>query len=94
MFIALRIIRGLFGLIFGYQLFGIIGLPIAIINATAQNPGVAINRMEIFGWLIVKLITAAIFGGLFFGMRSIIQRLHMKLRGAPHAALSGKWWAL
>lgn len=81
-------------MIFGYQLFGIIGLPITIINATAQNPSVAINRMEIFGWLIVKLITAAIFGGLFFGMRSIIQRLHMKLRGTPHAALSGKWWAL
>lgn len=94
MFIVLRIIRGLFGLIFAYQLFGITGAPIAAMNAVANNPDLVINWTELLGWLIVKILTAFLFGGFFFGMRWIIQRLHTKLRGKPLPALVEKWWAL
>lgn len=94
MFIVLRTIRGLFGLIFAYQLFGIIGTPIAAMNTISNHPDLVINWMEVLGWLTVKVITAILFGGLFFGMRWIIQRLHTKINGVPHPALVGKWWAV
>lgn len=94
MFTVLRIIRGLFGLIFAYQLIGIVSAPIAAMTSIANNPVLAVNWTELLGWLIVKLLAASLFGGLFFGMRWMIQRLHTRLHGAPLPALATKWWAL
>jgi hypothetical protein len=41
--------------------------------------------------LVLKLILLLIFGGLFFGLRLFINKLHTKLQGSPHPALATKW---
>ncbi len=94
MFAVLRVIRALFGLVMAYQLIGIIGLPVSMLNAAASSPDSQFNWGEIIGWLIVKVLTLALFGGAFFGMRMAIQKLHAKLHGEPIGALEKKWWAL
>ncbi len=44
--------------------------------------------------LFFKVIAMALFGCLFFGLRSLTNKLHIKKHGVPHPALGEKKWAL
>ena len=87
MFGLLRVVRGVIGVLFVFLLFGMLPL-----LTWFQNPG-AIGGHHVVQ-LIIKILAAAIFGALFFGMRSLINWLHQRKRGTPHPALAVKKLAL
>lgn len=87
MFVLLRVVRGVIGVLFAFQLFGMLPL-----LTWFQNPG-AIGGHHIVQ-LVIKILAAVILGALFFGMRSFINWLHQKMRGTPHPALAVKKLAL
>lgn len=87
MFVLLRVVRGVIGVLFVFQIFGM--LPVL---TWFQNPE-AIGGHHIVQ-LVIKILAAAIFGALFFGMRSFINWLHQKKHGTPHPALAVKKLAL
>lgn len=87
MFGLLRVVRGIIGVLFVFQLVGM--LPVL---TWLQNPE-AIGGHHVVQ-LVVKILAAAIFGALFFGMRTFINWLHQKKHGAPHPALAVKKLAL
>lgn len=87
MFGLLRVVRGIIGVLFVFQLVGMLPL-----LTWFQNPG-AIGGHHVVQ-LVIKILAAAIFGALFFGMRSFINWLHQKKHGTPHPALAVKKLAL
>jgi len=44
--------------------------------------------------VVLKLAVLVVSGGLFFGLRKLINRLHEKKHGEPHPALAKKAFAL
>lgn len=87
MFGLLRAIRCVIGVLFVFQLVGM--LPVL---TWLQNPE-AIGGHHVVQ-LVIKILAAVIFGALFFGMRSFINWLHQKKHGTPHPALAVKKFAL
>ena len=87
MFGFLRIVRGFFGFLIVLQIFGLVP-----VLTWLQQPSAVTGSM--YGQLLVKVIFLLLFGGLFFGLRSVINRLHLKKHGVPHPTLAEKRWAL
>jgi hypothetical protein len=80
----LRIIRGLFGILFGMQILHL--LPVI----TWINGGVTGGMVAV---AMLKVLLLLLFGALFFGLRALINWLHAQKHGCPHPALV-KTWAL
>lgn len=87
MFGLLRLIRGFCGFLFAMQIFGL--LPVL---TWLQQPDAITGGM--WALVTIKVLALALFGWLFFGLRSIINRLHTKKHGVPHPVLAEKKWAL
>ena len=87
MFGLLRIIRAIAGLLFCLQIIGL--LPVI---TWLQDVSAVDGKMLAF--LGFKVFLALFFGAIFFGMRSLINWLHIKKDGAPHPALASKKFAL
>jgi hypothetical protein len=79
-----RFIRGLCGVVAILQVFGL--LPAV---GWLQNVRAVTGEMWVF--LLIKLIALAVFAGLFFGLRPLVHKLHMRKHGSPHPALASKW---
>ena len=87
MFGLLRFIRGFCGLLFVMQIVGL--LPVL---TWLQQPDAVTDDM--WAQVFIKVLALALFGSLFFGLRSIINRLHIRKHGVPHPALAEKQWSL
>lgn len=87
MFIALRIFRGFAGLIFGLQVLGLLRAVTWLIQ-----PGDVTESMMVF--LIFKLGALILSGIVFFGLRTIINRLHIKKYNKPHPVFETNKWTL
>ncbi len=84
MFALLRFVRGIFGLIAGMQVLGL--LPIF---SWLQDPGAVTGNMMAI--VLIKLLFMGLAFGTFFGSRVLINKLHLKRHGIPHPALEKKW---
>ena len=84
MYLLLRIIRGIVGAIAGWQVIGL--LPVA---GWVQNLGAVTSAM--WAIFVLKLVLLLVFGGLFFALRLLINRLHVRFQGSPHPALVKRW---
>ena len=84
MYSTLRIIRGIVGFIAGWQIVGLLPIIGWLSNLEATNGGM---------WAIalLKALVLLVFGGIFFGLRALINKLHTKQHGIPHPAMTGKW---
>ena len=87
MFVLLRVARGVIGVLFVFQIFGL--LPVL---TWLQNPE-AIGGHHVVQ-LVLKILFALAFVAAFFGMRTLINWLHQKKHGTPHPALAVKKLAL
>jgi hypothetical protein len=84
MFGLLRFIRGLLGLIAAWQVLGL--LPVL---SWLQDPAAVNGNM--MAVLVVKLLVMSLSVGAFFGLRAVINKLHVKRHGIKHPALEKKW---
>jgi len=84
MFGLLRLLRGILGFIAVLQVNGLLPV-LSWLEAPAAVDG---NMIAIF---IVKLFLMAMSFGAFFGLRSLINKLHVKHHGVDHPALVKKW---
>ncbi|MCU7839665.1 MAG: hypothetical protein KZQ94_09830 [Candidatus Thiodiazotropha sp. (ex Troendleina suluensis)] len=84
MYLALRIIRGIFGLIFGMQVIGLLPI-LSLLTNPSEMSG------ELLAVVTVKLIALVISGAIFFYGRTGINALHKILKGEPHPSLAKKW---
>ena len=80
----LRSIRGLCGLVFGLQILHLISTFLEVIGGGSTSLYV----------MMLKGIFLVVSGLLFFGLRWIINRLHLKLYGEIHPSLGKKAWML
>ena len=80
----LRFIRGIFGIVAIWQVFGL--LPVA---GWLKNLGGVTAEMWVF--LAIKLFALFVFTVPFFALRTLINHLHSKKFGTPHPALASKW---
>lgn len=87
MFGLLRIVRAIAGLGFLFQLIGL--LPVL---TWLQDTSAVDGKMIAF--LGIKILLALVFGAIFFGMRMLINWLHVKKDGKPHPVLANKRFAL
>lgn len=87
MFGVLRFVRGVFGLLFGLQILGM--LPIL---SWLQHPESVTGNMAAL--LLIKVLAALVCGALFFGLRALINRLYLRKHGVAHPTLANKRWAL
>ncbi len=85
MFGSLRFVRGFCGLLFALQIPPILSAAIS----WSQQPDAVTGVMVAI--LLVKVIAIIVFGGLFFLLRNLINRLHIKINGIPHPALVKRW---
>lgn len=84
MYIALRIVRGLYAFIFASQVLGL--LPVF---SWLQDPSAI--TVQMFVVLLVKILALILFGALFFGLRKFINWLHMRRHAQQHPALIKAW---
>ena len=84
MFGLLRLIRGFFGFIAAWQVLGILPVLSWLQDLGAVNG----NMMAI---LLVKSLFMALSFGAFFGLRALINKLHIKRHGIQHPALEKQW---
>lgn len=89
MFCFLRIVRGICGVVFCFQLVGLIPA-----LTWVENPSALASESKFVFFLILKIIFALVFGAIFFGMRSLINHMHIKKYGIPHPTLAKKALAL
>ena len=87
MFGLLRFIRGVCGFVFALQVLGLV----PVLTWFSQPDAIDGKMMAM---LVLKIGVLVVFGGLFFGLRKLINRLHEKKHGAPHPALATKAFAL
>lgn len=87
MFGFLRIVRAIAGLLFCLQIIGLLPVITWLQDASAVDG-------KMLAFLGFKVFLALVFGAIFFGMRSLINRLHIKKDGTPHPALANKRFAL
>ena len=81
MFGVLRIIRGIIGFVFGWQIVGLFPVITWFSNPSAITGGMV-------GLVLVKVFMAIVFGLLFFGSRTFIHWLHGRWYRTPHPALT------
>lgn len=84
MYVALRIIRGLVGFVAAWQIVGLIQAIGWLSNLDAINGGA-------WTFIFAKFLFTAIFVMAFFGLRSLINKLHIRKYGAPHPAMHTQW---
>lgn len=87
MFGFLRLIRGICGFVFALQVLGLVP-----VLTWLSQPDAIDGKMV--AMVVLKLVVLAVSGGLFFGLRKLINRLHEKKHGEPHPALAKKAFAL
>jgi hypothetical protein len=87
MYTALRIVRGIIGLVLGWQIIGLLPI-ITWLQDTSSITG------NMIAALVLKVVLIGLFGAAFFGMRWLINKIHTKRHGVPHPALSTKAFAL
>lgn len=87
MIMLLRVIRGICGFVAALQIIGLI----PVLTWLSQPD--AINE-KMIAMAIFKIFVLVIFGGLFFGLRKLINRLYEKRYGKQHPALAKKMFAL
>ncbi len=87
MFRVLRFIRGVCGFIFALQIFGLLPMYTWLLQPDAITG-------HMLALAFCKVIVLVVFGGLFFALRIIINRLHAKKHGVPHPALAKTTWAV
>lgn len=81
---TLRIVRGLFGFVWVWQVIGLIP-----VSCYVSNPGAVTREM----WITVlfKGTIMLIFWGFFVGLRALINKLHNRWYGKPHPGLRKNW---
>ena len=84
MYILLRLLRGFFGFIAAWQVLGLLPVFSWLQDIDAVNG----NMMAI---LVVKILAMGMSFGVFFILRTLINKLHMKRHGTQHPALIKKW---
>lgn len=87
MVIALRIIRGIVGLVALLQIVGI--LPAL---SWYSAPASVTSGMLVF--LAFKVLLLFVFGLLFMWLRRVINGVHLKQYGSRHPVLGPRLWAL
>lgn len=86
MFGLLRLIRGVCGIVFTIQIYGL--FPVI---TWLQQPEAITESM--LAHILIKVLALALFGWLFFWLRNIINRLHIQKHGVLHPTLRKKKWA-
>jgi len=84
--LVLRLVRGFAGFIGGWQLVGLLPVFSWVAN---YDPDADFGKMAAI--VLMKLLVALICFGIFFGLRSVINKLHFKRHGVQHPALIKKW---
>lgn len=90
MFGLLRFIRGICGFMFALQVIHVL----EAFAWLAKPEVIGVDMGKFFVLLLFKVVFLTIAGFLFFWLRGLINRLHMKKNGTPHPALAEKKWAL
>ena len=85
MYIILRTIRAASGLIAVWQIYSISSVYLSSLTTVG-----AVTSMA-WAFIIIKAVIVIIFGGLFFVIRLLINRLYKKKTGGPHPALRSLW---
>lgn len=89
MFVLLRVVRGICGFVFALQAIHVVEAVAWLLKQGGPSPGVG----SVLAVVTIKIIVIVIAGLLFFWLRRIINRLHVKKR-EPHPVLAEKKWAL
>lgn len=80
MFMALRVVRGLFGIVAAFEALGVMRLISSIFEGGAGGS-------DLLGALIAKVVIFAVFAGVFVGLRNLINHLYKRKFGETHPAL-------
>ena len=80
----LRFVRGACGVLFGLEVIGLVPL-----FTWLQQPDARTGNM--WALVFIKVVALIIFGALFFWLRHLINKLHIKKHGAPHPSLAKIW---
>jgi bacteriorhodopsin len=91
MFILLRIIRSLFGVIFASKILQALVELWKIIDRSGEAD---IDPGKYIAFLLLDVIIIAVSGFIFSWLRKIINQLHEKRFGEPHPKLCDKKWNL
>lgn len=83
---TLRLIRGFAGFIAGWQIVGLLPILSWIAN---YNPAADIENITTI--IVMKSLSALLCFSVFFGLRSVINKLHLKRHGVQHPALVKRW---
>lgn len=84
LFFVLRFFRGIIGFLFAMQVIGLFPILTWFQDLSAVTA-------EMLGFGFLKLAMAIVFGFSFFGLRAIINRIHLKKFGEPHPKLQKNW---
>lgn len=87
-FVVLRTIRALAGLIGGWQIVGLLTTCGWLATNNAAN---GTDMGKIGAAVLVKLLTASICYGVFTGLRAAVNKLHFNRYGVQHPILVNKW---
>jgi len=82
--VLLRVIRGIVGVVAGFQVFGIFPAFSWIGSAGEITP-------EMWGILLAKLVALIVFVGLFIGLRVLINYIGGKYLSKPSPILKTEW---
>ena len=96
----LRFFRAVCGLVFGLQCIHVVAA--AAWLSQVMDPDKWISKPEavdvdmdlFFVLFFFKVVILAVSGLVFFGLRRVINRLHIRKHGVPHPALAETEWAL
>jgi len=96
----LRFFRAVCGLVFALQCLQVMAAAAWI--SKVMEPDAWISKPEavdvdmggFFALLLVKVVILAVSGLMFFWLRRLINRLHIRRHGVPHPALAEKEWVL
>lgn len=89
MFGFLMLIRGFFGLLFIVQIIWLFNVLLALVTIDQEVTAAVLG--ELLGTSVIKFIALVVSGGLFFGLRKLINWLHARMYDSPHPALIKKW---
>ena len=91
MFIFLRLVRAIFGVVFASEVIYIIE---AIFTLIMTFDDATFDSGKFFAFLLSKLVVLIGSGFAFFYLRKLINALHEKKHGEPHPSLATKKWNL
>lgn len=87
-FTVLRVIRGIAGIVGIMQIVGLLPLFSLITN---QDSMAQLDFGKLAALAFVKFIVALICLGIFIGLRSFMNRMHMNRYGVQHPSLARRW---